>query len=105
MTAEETTMALTLLASAMAQKMSEQQLVQTASLLTQLGATLGFIASQRALESTGQGADSGSGVTSGGQQGYPARPCPERTEKSPCPGSGPCPQSPAAPEGSSATGR
>lgn len=103
MTAEETTMALTLLASAMAQKMSEQQLVQTASLLTQLGATLGFIASQRALESTGQGADSG--VTSGGQQGCPARPCPERTEKSPCPESGPCPQSPGEPVGSSATGR
>ena len=65
MTPEETNLMLTLLANAIAQKLTDQQLAQAAALLTQLGTTLGFLASQRALESAGQGdgAPSGDGVT------------------------------------------
>ena len=107
MTPEETNLMLTLLANAIAQKLTDQQLAQAAALLTQLGTTLGFLASQRALESAGQGdgAASGDGVTTAGQASRLEPPCPAGRERPPCPGSGPCPQSPGEPAGSSATGR
>lgn len=106
MTPEETNLMLTLLANAIAQKLTDQQLAQAAALLTQLGTTLGFLASQRALESAGQGDTApNNSVTATGQGARPARSCPERRERPPCPGSEPCPQSPAGPAGSSATDR
>ena len=47
-------MALALLASTLAQRMTEDQLVQAAALFTQLGTNLSFLASQRALDAVGQ---------------------------------------------------
>ena len=67
MTAEEKTMALALLASTLAQRMTEDQLVQAAALFTQLGTNLSFLASQRALDAVGQNATSSQVTSSGGR--------------------------------------
>ena len=104
MTAEEKTMALALLASTLAQRMTEDQLVQAAALFTQLGTNLSFLASQRALDAVGQNATS-SQVTSSGGRCSPKPTCQAAKETPPSPKSGPCPQNPGGPEGSLATGR
>ena len=52
MTPEESNLTITLLANAMAQGLTDQQLVQAAAVLTQLGTTLSTLAALRALDAS-----------------------------------------------------
>ncbi len=87
---------LTLLANALADRLTPAQLVQAATLVTQLGTTLGFLAAQQAAEGSAPFTVSSPAQTASGR---------EPTGKPPFPGSTPSPQNPAEPEAFSATGR
>ena len=105
MDASGKTAIITLIANLLAERLDEAQLVAVASLLTQLGSTLGFIAAQQASDSA-RGAKSGqSQLTNSGPAASPAQSSQEATGRPPSQGSAPSRKSPGPPEASSATGR
>ena len=101
MNASEKTAIIALVANLLAEHLEEEQLVAAASILTQLGTTLGFLAAQRAFDTTGR---TGVGVVTPSEPAQtPSFQAP--TETPPSQGSAPSQRNPVSPAASSATGR